>query len=54
MTEHDKIQHPLPNGDVLVQDSTRRRPEVDEAFREVEADLERAAREIYETLREAA
>lgn len=54
MSEHDKIEHELPNGDVLVQDSTRRRPEVDEAFREVEQEFEREAREIYERLREAA
>jgi hypothetical protein len=54
MTEHDKIELELPNGEVLVQDSTRRRPEVDEAFGEVEQDFKREAREIYERLREAA
>lgn len=54
MTEHDKIQHELPNGDVLIQDSTRTRPEVEKAFRKVEEDFEREAREAYRELREAA
>jgi hypothetical protein len=47
MTQHDKIEHKLPNGDVLIQDSTRTRPEVEEAFRKVEKDFEREARKAY-------
>jgi hypothetical protein len=43
MTEHDKIEHPLPNGDVLIQDSTRTRPDVEAAFRKIEVDFEREA-----------
>lgn len=54
MTEHDKIEHTLPNGDVLVQDSTRVRPEVDAAFRKVEEDFAREAETTYRELREAA
>jgi SepF-like predicted cell division protein (DUF552 family) len=54
MTEHDKIEHTLPNGDVLVHDATRIRPEVDEAFRKVREDLARGAEETYRELREAA
>lgn len=54
MTEHDKIEHPLPNGDVLIQDSTRTRPEVEKAFRKVEVDFERKAEQAYRELREAA
>jgi hypothetical protein len=54
MTEHGKIEHPLPNGDILVQDSTHTRPEVDEAFRQVEADFERKAEEAYRGLSETA
>jgi hypothetical protein len=54
MTEHDKIEHPLPNGDVLIQDSTRIRPDVDAAFREIEEAFERDAEQAYRELREAA
>ncbi len=53
MGEHDKIEHPLPNGDILVQDSNRRRPEVDAAFSKVEEQLERAAEQAYRDLLEA-
>lgn len=54
MTKHDKIEHPLPNGDVIVHDATHIRPEVDEAFRKVREDLQRGARKTYAELREAA
>lgn len=54
MAAHDKIEHPLPNGDVLIQDSTRTRPEVDEAFRKVEEDFEQDAKQAYRQLRDAA
>jgi hypothetical protein len=53
MNEHDKIEYPLPNGDVLIQDSTRSRPDVEEAFDKVEEDFEREAEEAYRQLREA-
>jgi hypothetical protein len=54
MIEHDKIEHPLPNGDILVQDSTRTRPEVEEAFRRVEDDFERKAEEAFRDLHQQA
>ena len=54
MTEHDKTEHPLPNGDVLIQDSTRTRPDVEAAFNKVEVDLKREAEQAYRELREAA
>ncbi len=54
MMEHDKIEHELPNGDLLIQDSTRTRPEVERAFRKLEEDFEREARDAYRELREAA
>lgn len=54
MTEHGKIEHELPNGDVLVHDSTRKREDVDEAFRAVEEQFAREAHELYAQLREAA
>ena len=50
MTEHDKVEHELPNGDLLVQDSTKSRPEVEETFRKAEEAVERIAREGYEQL----
>ncbi len=53
MTEHDKIEHPLPNGDILIQDSNRTRPDVEAAFGKVEVDLEREAEQAYRELREA-
>jgi SepF-like predicted cell division protein (DUF552 family) len=54
MTEHGKIEHTLPNGDILIVDSTRIDPEVQEAFAKVKQDLREEAREAYRQLREAA
>jgi hypothetical protein len=54
MIEHGKIEHHLPNGDILVQDSTHQRPEVEEAFRKVEDEFERKAKEAYEELQRPA
>jgi SepF-like predicted cell division protein (DUF552 family) len=51
MTEHGKIEHTLPNGDILIVDSTRVDPEVQAAFDEVKADLREAARDAYRRLR---
>jgi hypothetical protein len=54
MSEHDKIEHALPNGDILVQDTTRRRADVDAAFSKVEEQLEREAEQAYRRLLDAA
>ena len=54
MTEHEKIEHELPNGDILIVDATRVDPEVEQAFREVTDDLREQARAAYERLREPA
>ena len=54
MTEHDKVEHTLPNGDILVVDSTRVDHEVQQAFAKVREDLRREARDAYRQLREAA
>ena len=51
MTKHDKIEHELPNGDILIVDATDIRPEVEQAFREVKAALDREVDEAYEQLR---
>jgi hypothetical protein len=51
MTKHDKIEHELPNGDILIVDATDIRPEVEEAFREVRESLDRVVDEAYEQLR---
>lgn len=53
MTKHDKIEHELPNGDILIVDATDIRPEVEEAFREVRESLDREVDEAYRQLREA-
>lgn len=54
MAEHGKIEHQIDENDALVQDSTESRPEVDEAFDQVDKDLEEAARQTYRELFEAA
>ena len=54
MTEHDKIEHTLPNGDILIVDSTRVDPEVEKAFAKVKAQLRDEARDAYRQLRNAA
>lgn len=53
MTEHDKIEHTLPNGDILIVDSTRVDPEVEEGFAKVREDLREKARDAYRRLRDA-
>jgi SepF-like predicted cell division protein (DUF552 family) len=53
MTPHEKIEHQLPNGDVLIVDATDIRPEVEEAFRQVDERLKAEARAAYDELQEA-
>jgi len=53
MTEHDKIEHRLPNGDILIVDSTRVDPSVKRAFDKVKSDLRQEARDAYRQLRES-
>jgi hypothetical protein len=54
MTEHDKIEHTLPNGDILIVDSTRKDPEVTQAFSKAKEDLRQQARDTYRRLQESA
>jgi hypothetical protein len=54
MTEHDKIEHELPNGDILIVDSTRKDPQVTEAFSKAKEELRQQARETYQRLRQSA
>jgi hypothetical protein len=54
MTEHDKIEHQLPNGDVLIVDATRKDPRVEAAFEALREDLRESARQAYAHLTEAA
>lgn len=52
-TEHDKVEHTLPNGDILIVDSTRRDPEVDRVFDHLKRDLAEEAKEAYRRLSES-
>ncbi len=54
MTERDKIQHQLPNGDVLIQDTNRTRPEVEQVFAKVEQDAAQRARLAFAALKQPA
>jgi len=53
MNGHGKVEHRLPNGDVLVHDSTERRPEVDAAFKEVNAALKESAAATFRDINAA-
>jgi SepF-like predicted cell division protein (DUF552 family) len=53
MTEHDKVEHVLPNGDILIVDSTRVNPEVSRGFDKVKQELREEARAAYRQLRRA-
>jgi hypothetical protein len=52
MTEHDKIEHTLPNGDTLVIDSTRENAAVEQAFSKARHDLREQARDTYRRLQQ--
>ena len=52
MTEHGKIEHVLPNGDILIVDSTLVDDKVAETFDRVKDDLRDKAREAYRVLRD--
>jgi hypothetical protein len=52
MNEHDKIEHRLPNGDILIVDSTRVDAEVQAMFASVKADLQHEARDAYRRLQD--
>lgn len=54
MTEHDKVEHVLPNGDILIVDATRVDPAIREAFDQVKADLREEVRDAYRQLSQAA
>ena len=53
MTEHDGYEHVLPNGDILIVDSTVKDDEVDKAFAAVQQELREKARRAYEELQAA-
>jgi len=54
MTEHDGYEHVLPNGDILIVDSTVKDEKVDKAFAAVQQELREKARRAYEALQIAA
>ncbi len=54
MTEHDGYEHVLPNGDILIVDSTIKDEEVEQAFAVVREELREKAREAYERLQQVA
>lgn len=53
MTEHDGYEHVLPNGDILIVDSTVKDEKVDKAFGAVQQELREKARRAYEELQAA-
>lgn len=53
MTEHDGYEHVLPNGDILIVDSTLKDERVEEAFAAVREDLREKARRAYQRLQAA-
>ena len=53
MTEHDKLEHTLPNGDILIVDATRIPSDVTDGFEKVKADLLEQARATYRRLQGA-
>lgn len=54
MTEHDGYEHELPNGDILIVESTVKDERVEQAFAPVKKELREKARRAYEELRTAA
>jgi SepF-like predicted cell division protein (DUF552 family) len=53
MTKHGKVEHELPNGDILIVDATDIRPEVEAAFRELNESLSREVEQAYRELQDA-
>lgn len=53
MTEHDGYEHVLPNGDILIVDSTVKDEKVENAFAAVQQELREKARRAYEELQAA-
>ena len=53
MTKHDKIEHKLPNGDILIVDSTQDDHRTEQAFSVAKADLRKQARETYRRLQQS-
>jgi len=49
--EHDGFEHVLPNGDILIVESTIRDERVERAFAPVRRELREKARRAYEQLR---
>jgi hypothetical protein len=54
MTEHDRYEHELPNGDILIVESTVKDERVDKAFAALRDELREKARSAYERLQQAA
>lgn len=54
MAEHDKVEHQLPNGDILIVDSTRVDDETAAAFDALRKSLRDDARKAYRKLRATA
>ena len=54
VAEHDKVEHPLPNGDILIVDSNRVDDETVAAFDALRKSLRDDARKAYLKLRAAA
>lgn len=53
MTEHEGYEHVLPNGDILIVESTVKDERVEKAFAAVKEDLRDKARRAYERLQAA-
>ncbi len=53
MTEHEGYEHVLPNGDILIVESTVKDERVEKAFAAVKQDLRDKARLAYERLQAA-
>lgn len=54
MTEHDGFEHVLPNGDILIVDSTIKDERVERAFAAIRRELREKGRRAYEQLRSPA
>lgn len=54
VTEHDGFEHVLPNGDILIVESTIKDERVERAFAAVRQELREKGRRAYEQLRSPA